>query len=83
MLLSPSGVSSLQRFLIDKLPTLQQSSILLILSGPANDDAQLSHNKKQMAKSTHLVQFTLAQQFGLGTISLIISSAFPSVQDME
>jgi hypothetical protein len=82
-LLSPSGISSFRRFLQDKLPALQQSPILLISSEPANDDAQLSSNKKQVAESTQLVQFTLAQQFGLRTVPSTISSAFPTVQDME
>jgi hypothetical protein len=82
-LLSPSGLSSFRRFLQDKLPALQQSPILLISSEPANDDAQSSPHQKQVAESTQLVQFTLAQQFGLRTVPSSISSAFPTVLDME
>lgn len=78
-MLQPPGIQSLRRFLQNELPKLRESPILLIASEPAPGAA--SHTPIQNA--SRLVQFTLSQQLGLRTVPSTISSAFPSLQDLD
>jgi hypothetical protein len=78
-LLTPSGISSFRRFLEAQRHVLMQSPILVIASEPAESQPHLS----MVSESCQLVQFTLAQQMGFRTVPSTISSAFPTMQDLE
>jgi hypothetical protein len=75
----PAGIKSLRQFLQSELPVLQQSPILVVTSEPSADAVPLA----PMSDASRLVQFTLSQQLGLRTVPVTISSAFPSIQDLE
>lgn len=79
-LLTPQNTKSLQKFLRNELPVLQQSPLLLITSEPA---AMGAPPLQAVGESSKLLQFTLGQQFGLRTVPSHVSSAFPTLQDME
>lgn len=78
-LLIPHGAKSFQRFLQAEANNLRQSPVLLVASDPAPSNPSV----KQVADATQWVQFTLAQQFGLRTVPCSVSSAYPSLQDLE
>ena len=78
-LIRPSGLNSFRSFLESKLNELRQSPVLVIASEPAERHQHLSI----VTDSCQTVAFTLAQQFGLRTVPSTISSAFPTMQDLE
>jgi len=78
-LLSP-GIRSVQNFLHNELSNFQQSPILIVSSEPATTGAVPMSAIKDASRWLH---FTLSQNFGLRTVPATISSAFPSVQDLE
>lgn len=77
--LLPPGIKSLRRFIQQNAGTLMRSPVLVVSSEPAYQESGLS----SVDESCKLVQFTLAQQFGLRTVSSTVSSAFPTLQDVE
>ncbi len=77
--LNPIGIKSLRDLLQNELPNLRQSPILLISSEPAATSA--SH--APIHEASRLVQFTISQQLGLRTVPATITSAFPSLHDLE
>jgi hypothetical protein len=78
-ILSPTGLKSLTRFLQAELPILVQSPILFIASEPATSQSSLT----SVADACQHTHFTLAQQLGLRTVSSTVSSAFPTMEDLE
>lgn len=69
----------MRNFLQSEVQNLRRSPVLLVSSEPASGDAVL----KQVADATQWIQFTLAQQFGLRTVPCTVSSAYPSLQELD
>ena len=78
---SPTGMAYFRHFLQSKRPELSRSPILVIASEVGNDGS--SKAQSQVSQTIQHVQFTLAQQLGLRTVSSTISSAYPTVDDIE
>lgn len=78
-LLNPPGIKSFRRFLEAERNNLMRSPILVICSEPAESQPRLS----MVSESCRFVQFTLAQQMGLRTVPSTVTSAFPTMQDLE
>jgi hypothetical protein len=78
-LLHPSGMASLTKFLQAERPKLLQTPILVISSLPAANQPTVS----PVSKACQHVQFTLSQQLGMRTVPSTVSSAFPTLHDLE
>jgi hypothetical protein len=78
-LLHPSGMASLTKFLQAERPKLLQAPILVISSLPAANQPSLS----PVSQACQHVQFTLSQQLGMRTVPSTVSSAFPTLHDLE
>ena len=84
MTLLRPGISTLRRLLQDELPSLRQAPVLVISSALGdNPDDVPKDVKKNIDDSCKFVQFTLAQQMGLRTVPSTISSAFPTLHDLD
>lgn len=83
--LTVPGIASFRNHVESKLASLRQAPILVISSEVPQQDAPSSssvHNNSAVAESCKVVQFTLAQQFGLRTVLSGISSAVPLTSDL-
>jgi Iron-containing alcohol dehydrogenase len=85
--LSPSGIRSLQTFLHKECSNLQQSPVLIVSSEPsvaaASSGGAGAVSLPQVKNASQWLHFTLSKQFGFRTVPVTISSAFPTVQDVE
>jgi hypothetical protein len=80
-LLAP-GVRSLQNFLQKELPNLQRSPVLVVSSEPAASGG-IGSSILAVKDASRWVNLTLSQNLGLRTVPATISSAVPSIQDVE
>jgi hypothetical protein len=78
-LLQPSGMASLTKFLQAERPKLLQAPILVISSQPAANQPSLS----PVSQACQHVQFTLGQKMGMRVVPSTVSSAFPTLHDLE
>jgi hypothetical protein len=72
-------MASLTKFLKAERPKLLRTPILVISSLPAANQPSLS----PVSQACQHVQFTLSQQLGLRTVPSTVSSAFPTLHDVE
>jgi Iron-containing alcohol dehydrogenase len=84
--LSPGGIRSLQTFLHKECSNLQQSPVLIVSSEPSTVASGAGAgviSLPQVKDASQWLHFTLSKQFGFRTVPVTISSAFPTVQDVE
>ena len=83
-----TGMAYLRSFLQSKRSELARAPILVIASDVVSSSSSTKDPLQQspqpaVQQAIQHVQFTLAQQLGLRTVSSTISSAFPTLEDVE
>ncbi|CAJ1942918.1 unnamed protein product [Cylindrotheca closterium] len=79
-LLKPSGLSAFRRFLREETPTLRKSPVLVIASESADHGVK---TLKAVEDACRAVNYVLTQEMGLRIVQSSISSAFPTIHDLE